>query len=259
MTERTEPEAGLKVVAVSAGVGDPSSTRMLTDHVVASLLRQARGSGTAVSARVIELHGLAGDLAAAVTAGLASAPLRGAMDAVAAADGVVFASPVYKAGVSGLAKMFLDALDDDVLVAKPVALLATAGTPRHALVVDGQLRPLFAYLRALTAPTGLFAASSDWGSPKLGEHEDRIAAELLAMMTSGVEARIRAVAGGSYREVFGGSVDRVRDVRAGDGRTRADSPHAERAQAGRPRAEDVRFDTDLMRLATGGSAIDDDR
>lgn len=259
MTERIEPESGLNVVAVSAGVGDPSSTRMLADHVVAALLRQAREAGASVSARVIELRGLAGDLATAVTTGLASAPLREAMDAVAAADGVVFASPVYKAGVSGLAKMFLDTLDDDVLVAKPVALLATAGTPRHALVVDGQLRPLFAYLRALAAPTGLFAASSDWGSPKLGEHEDRIAAELLAMMTSGVQGRIRAVAGGSYREVFGGSVDRVRDARARGGRTRADSSRADRTQAGRPRAEDVRFDTDLMRLATGGSAIDDDR
>ncbi len=32
----------------------------------------------------------------------------------------------------------------------------------HALVVDGPMRSLFAYLRTLTAPTALFASSEDW-------------------------------------------------------------------------------------------------
>ncbi len=57
-------------------------------------------------------------------------------------------------------------LDNDLLIGKPVLLGATAGTARHALVVDDQLRPLFAYLRALPVPTSLFAAPEDWGDAR---------------------------------------------------------------------------------------------
>jgi hypothetical protein len=55
-------------------------------------------------------------------------------------------------------KSFVDVLDNDLLIAKPVALAATAGSSRHALVVDEQMRSLFAYMRALTLPTSVFAA-----------------------------------------------------------------------------------------------------
>ena len=55
-------------------------------------------------------------------------------------------------------------LDDDLLIAKPVLLAATAGSSRHALVIDEQMRPLFAYMRALTLPTSVFAGPEDWGA-----------------------------------------------------------------------------------------------
>ena len=55
-------------------------------------------------------------------------------------------------------KSFVDGLDNDLLIAKLVVLAATAGSSRHALVVDEQMRSLFAYMRALTLPTSVFAA-----------------------------------------------------------------------------------------------------
>ena len=42
--------------------------------------------------------------------------------------------------------------------------LATAGTARHSLVLEHALRPLFSYLKASPVPTGVFAASEDFGS-----------------------------------------------------------------------------------------------
>jgi NAD(P)H-dependent FMN reductase len=46
-----------------------------------------------------------------------------------------------------------------------VLLGATAGTARHSLVLEHAMRPLFAHLRAIAAPTGVFAAPEDWAAP----------------------------------------------------------------------------------------------
>ncbi|MEV5148524.1 oxidoreductase, partial [Streptomyces sp. NPDC052727] len=45
------------------------------------------------------------------------------------------------------------------------------------------LRPLFAYLRAVVVPTGVYAASEDWGAEGLAQRIERAAGELVALMT----------------------------------------------------------------------------
>ena len=104
--------------------------------------------------------------------------LQKAIAALGQADGIVASTPVYKAGARGLFTSFFHVLDNDLLIAKPVVLAATAGTARHALVVDEQLRSLFAYLRTLTVPTSMFAASEDWSDKALTKRIDRAAFEL---------------------------------------------------------------------------------
>lgn len=204
----------MQLVAISAGTGQPSTTRMLTDRIAAKV--------DGASLTTIELAPLAVDIARAAVNGVRSPDLQAASDRLAAADGVIAATPVYKAGISGLFKSFVDVLDNDLLVAKPVVLAATAGSSRHALVADEQLRPLFAYMRALTAPTSVTAAPEDWGSPELGEHIDRAAAELAVLMHAGVEQQIADRVWSSYTH--------------------------------EPGTGDIDFDSPLMRLATGGSA-----
>ena len=112
-------------------------------------------------------------------------------------------TPVYKAGASGLFISFFDVLDNDLLIAKPVVLAATAGTARHALVADDQMRPLFAYLRALTVPTSVFAAPEDWGDPALNQRIDRAALELVLLMESGFARKVRDESWRSYQHAFG--------------------------------------------------------
>jgi len=85
---------------------------------------------------VIELRPVAVDIARATASGFPNDRLQTAITQLAAADAVVAATPVYKAGMSGLFKSFVDLLDNDLMVAKPVVLAATAGTSRHALVID---------------------------------------------------------------------------------------------------------------------------
>ena len=145
-----------------------------------------RAARTPAAVGDIARRPLAVDIAQAIVAGFPGERLPQALDGLAAADAVIASTPVYKAGISGLFKSFADVLDNDLLIAKPVILAATAGTSRHAMVVDEQLRPLFAFLRALPVPTSLFAAPEDWGSSTLAGRIERAATELVLLLRSGV-------------------------------------------------------------------------
>ena len=140
---------------------------------------------------VIELREIATEISTALVSQLITPGLQQAIAALAGADGIIAATPVYKAGPSGLFTSFFHVLDNDLLIAKPVVLAATAGTARHALVADDQMRPLFAYLRALTVPTSLFAAPEDWGDAALSQRVDRAALELVLLMESGFARKVR--------------------------------------------------------------------
>ncbi|MGH3265073.1 MAG: CE1759 family FMN reductase, partial [Trebonia sp.] len=147
----------LNVVLVSAGTSDPSSTRMLADRTADRVAAVAARHGGTIRTTVIDLRELATDITTVLTSQLITPRLQQAVDALGTADGLIAAAPVYKAGPSGLFKSFFDVLDSDLLIGLPVVLAATAGMARHALVVDDQMRPLFAYLRTLPVPTSLFA------------------------------------------------------------------------------------------------------
>ncbi len=157
----------LRLVVVSAGVSSPSTTRLLADRTAQKSIDLLREAGIPATVNVIELGPLAVEIAQAIVSGFPGERLQAAIELLAGADAVIASTPVYKAGISGLFKSFADVLDNDLLIAKPVILAATAGTARHAMVVDEQLRPLFAFLRAMPVPTSLFAAPDDWGSTKL--------------------------------------------------------------------------------------------
>ena len=91
-------------------------------------------------------------------------------------------TPVFSASYSGLFKTFFDVLEAGVLDGKPVLVAATAGTARHSMVLEYALRPLFAYLHAVVVPTGVFAATDDFGDRGLDVRVARAAGELAALM-----------------------------------------------------------------------------
>ena len=166
------------LVVVAAGVSEPSSTRLLADQLADATRAAVSARGEAVDVTVIEVRELARDLATVMTTGVPTPALSAAKDAIATADGLIAVSPVFTASYSGLFKMFFDALDPEALTGVPVLVAATAGTARHSLVLDHALRPLFSYLRAQILPTGVFAATEDFGSSELGARVSRAGAEL---------------------------------------------------------------------------------
>jgi FMN reductase len=218
-----------QLVVVSAGMSQPSTTRMLAERIAAGSLERLRELELTATVKAVEVAPLAVDVARASVTGVPSRELQAAIEEVAAADAVIAAAPVYKAGISGLFKSFVDVLDDDLLIGKPVVLAATAGSSRHALVVDEQMRSLFAYMRALTLPTSVFAAPEDWGAAELGERVGRAATELAVVIQGRIERGIADRAWSAYRHEFAGNATRAEQT-----------------------AADADFDSPLMRLAAGG-------
>jgi FMN reductase len=159
------------LAVVSAGLSVPSSTRLLADRLTAATVDALRERGVTATVEVVELREHARALADHLVTGFPAGDLRAALGTVQGADGVIAATPVFSASYSGLFKTFVDVLDRDALTGTPVLLAATAGSARHSLVLEHALRPLFAYLRAVTVPTAVFAAAEDWGGSGGPERE----------------------------------------------------------------------------------------
>jgi FMN reductase len=199
---------------------------MLANQAAGRITALASAQGIEIQTRVIDLRTLAHDVTSALVTQHVSPALQEAIDVLRDADAVIASTPVYKAGASGLFTAFFQVLDNDLLIGTPVLLAATAGSDRHALVIDDQLRGLFAYLRTITVPTSLFAAPDDWNGGGFGKRVDRAATELVALVSGGFRAAVRGDAWGAYQHSYGS---------------------AGGTELG------IDFDTDLMRLATGGN------
>lgn len=218
-----------KILIISAGASDQSSTTMLAERIGREVNRVFEREQTPVTIQLVELRNLASDLGAAMATGTISEDLQEVLDRVGRADGVIAASPVYKASYSGLFKAFFDVLDDDALLATPTILAATAGTPRHSLVADDLMRPLFAFMRALAVPTSVFAATEDWSTSSLTVRAQRAAEEFAPLVLAETKRRTLENSTESYDRTFPTN------------QQSSDDP-----------SEGINFDSDLMKLAAGG-------
>lgn len=182
--------ASRSLVVVTAGLGQPSSTRLLADRLSAAVDRHLRDTGIDAAIEVIELRDHAQDLTNNLLTGFPSPRLQAVIDMVLAADGLIAVTPIFSASYSGLFKMFFDVVQRDGLAGKPSLIAATGGTARHSLAIEHAIRPLFAYLNAAVVATGVYAAAEDWGSGgvtadgSLVERIDRAARELAAAMAA---------------------------------------------------------------------------
>jgi FMN reductase len=139
------------VSSIVALAGSPS-TGSRTVALLELLAEWLRADGHEV--RVIPVRALPAE---ALLGADAHDPLvADAVASVAAADGVIVGSPVYKAAYSGVLKTFLDLLPAAALGGKAVLPLLTGGAPLHALAVDYALRPVLTALGARHVVPGFF-------------------------------------------------------------------------------------------------------
>ena len=149
----------ITAVGISGSPSPRSKSRLLLEHALALLGEQG------ASTSLIDLATFPAD---ALLGRTRSGDVDDALAAVRGATIVVASTPVYRATYTGLLKVFFDLLPLDGLAGKTAIAIATGGAPAHQLVIDYGLRPLFASVGALTAPTGVYGtdAAFEQGVPQ---------------------------------------------------------------------------------------------
>jgi FMN reductase len=178
-----------KLAVLSAGLSQPSSTRMLADKIAGATVARLAEDDIEVEVLSFDLRDYAQDITNNMLTGFPSPKLDAVIEAVTGADGLIAVTPIFTTSFSGLFKSFFDVIDNRALTDMPVVIGATAGTARHSLALDYAIRPMFTYLHAVVVPTTVFAASEDWGSgadkvKTLPDRIDRAAGELAALMVN---------------------------------------------------------------------------
>ncbi|WP_129788836.1 FMN reductase [Promicromonospora panici] len=160
------------IAVVHAGLGQPSSTRLLADRLADATTRELEALGHEVTVEMVELRDHGHAIIDAMLTGFPTGDLARDIEAITQADGVIAVTPLFTTTYSGLFKSFVDILDKEALTGMPVLLGATGGTPRHSLALEYSMRPLFTYLRADVVTTSVFAATDDWAQSAGEKHDD---------------------------------------------------------------------------------------
>lgn len=196
MTTTTGPDraaehpAPLRVLALAAGLGTPSSTRMLADQLSSASAAALRADGAEVEVHTVELREYAREITDAMLSHVPGPHLARLIEEIKQADAVIAVTPIFNTGASGLFKSLIDVVEPRVWAGRPVLLGATAGSARHSLALEYAIRPMFVYLKATIVPTAVFAASSDFGAVSadeadaapLASRSRRAAAELATLV-----------------------------------------------------------------------------
>lgn len=92
------------------------------------------------------------------------------LQALAEAEVLIIATPIYKAAYSGLLKTLLDLLPEDGLRGKTVLPLASGGSPAHLLALDYGLKPVLSALGARDILDGVYAVDSQMPRDAQGQY-----------------------------------------------------------------------------------------
>ena len=194
MSEQETPPRVTSVVGVSGSPTRPSRTTALVAEVTETYAHSLGATAT-----VIELAPLLSQLGAGPFRSDIGPDAQAALEVVENADLIVVGSPAYRATYTGLFKLFFDHVGQYALVDKPIAITATGGSDRHALLVEHQMRPLFGFFQSLTLPLGIFASENDFAdyqvsSPDLRSRIDLAVSRTLPLLHSHLQLDPRAAA-----------------------------------------------------------------
>ena len=158
------------ILAIAGSPSHPSRTYGLVEYA-AQLLQPEGFQVDIVSARDFPAEDL-------VFGRYDSPALEPVKALLAKADGVIIATPIYKAAYTGLLKSFLDLLPQKALLGKVILPIATGGTIAHLLAIDYALKPVLSELGARHLLGGVYAvdkqiARQPDGSFQLDEEIDQ--------------------------------------------------------------------------------------
>lgn len=146
-----------RTVVVSGSTSAPSKTLVLARRLLAAVAAEA-----SIEPHVVDLAELGSEIGSALTRRGLSPRAEQALRRVESADILIAASPVYRGSYTGHFKHLFDLIDLNALIDTPVILAATGGSDKHCLVIEHQLRPLFAFLQSYAVPVGVYASHTDF-------------------------------------------------------------------------------------------------
>ncbi len=139
-------------------IGGSPSTTSRSSAVLAYFAREL--TARSIEARSINVRDMpADDL---IHGRYDSASIKDHIDLVARAQGVIIATPVYKAAYTGVLKLFLDVLPQNALAGKAVLPIVSGAAPNHMLVLDYALKPVLAALGADRIMAGMYLLDSQF-------------------------------------------------------------------------------------------------
>ncbi len=155
----------------------PARSRVLLDVALAG----ARAYDASVETEVLELRAFELEFCDGRVPDRYNSDTRRALALLEEADAYLVATPIYRASYTGALKNFFDLVPNDPrgsdpLRGKVVGLLASGGSDHHYLVLEHQLRPLFAFFGAYTPARAIYAAPGDFNAQK--EVQGRLVEEL---------------------------------------------------------------------------------
>ncbi len=147
------------IVVLSGSPSSTSRTAALTEHLAERLREREH------TVRVVRIRD---DLPAEALIGAdATDPaIAEVVGAIKNTDGLLVASPIYKAAYTGVLKTLLDLLPHMVLAGKIVQPLLTGAGQVHALALDYALRPVLAALGPYHILPGIFVVDKEIDSPE---------------------------------------------------------------------------------------------
>ena len=164
--------SALNIAVLCGSLQRPSRTLVLCEALLARI-----GEHREIVSQVLEISQFGRVLGACLKQDELPADILAHLQTMEAADVLIAASPVYSATYTGMFKHFMDFMGMDSLAGTPTFLVATGGSPLHGLMIDQQMRPLFAMKQALTLPLGIYATEADFADYRIASTglEKRIA------------------------------------------------------------------------------------
>jgi len=181
-----------RILAISGSPSAKSSGTRLIEHVLTHVPQERFDCDTL---RLAEL-----DANALIRADTAEPSISAAVRAVAAAEGLIVVTPIYKAAYSGLLKCFLDLLPQFGLAGKAVMPLATGGSVAHLLSLDYGLRPVLQSMGVRHVVQSVLVTAPQM---RVDGETLRLDAQGEEMLAAGLEHFLATVEGKGYRSIFG--------------------------------------------------------
>ncbi len=175
-----------RVVIFCGNLRRPSRSRVLAEALGAEVKRRVP-----IDLKVYDILDAGPGLGSALARADLPLPAGRIINEIESADALIVGTPVYKGAYTGLFKHLIDFVDPGRLVGKPVALTATGGGLRHALMVEHALRPLFGFFAALTVPTAVYASEADFTAS--GDGHIVTDANILARLADAAEELSRLI------------------------------------------------------------------